>query len=779
MSEFSFVPRPAQDRILAYSGGYMGISAVPGSGKTFTLSLLAARLVERLTRQDMPDEREVLVVTFTNTAAENFRSRIAGFLREHGLLPGVGYRVRTLHGLAHDIVRERPALVGLAEDFTILDERTTGEIKGDAVRGYLRTHPDALSPFILPEFLAKFRSIERYVSDDAVEIATNAISVAKDRRFDPQRLQAALQRQSGTWPLLEFGLSVFADYQRSLHVRGAVDFDDLITLALQALDADPGYLARLQDRWPYILEDEAQDSSALQEAMLRRLTARHGNWVRVGDPNQAINTTFTSANPRFLRDFMARPEVQAQDLPNSGRSTYAIIELANHLIDWSATRHPYLSGDLALTRPLIEMTPLGDPQPNPPPGNPPRYLHGPVLEPDKEIEVILKNVQRWLPDNRHQTVAILDFENYRLYNMSAALAAADIPFDDTLLRTSATTRAAAQALAVVVGYIAQPHLGASLDRLWSEVWWPQRGELLLADPALRPPAPAAIAETIRRAAARARKQELPEPVHVFGQALRKLETPEAFVFPVGSDWLDVVTWLDDVEGMRGVAEAFRSDVQRWTQAAILPIDELLLTLGQDLFTEPPDLALTHHLALMLAKLARENPTWRLPDLAGELTGIAENKRRLPDFTSETGGYEPKTGIVTLATMHAAKGLEWDRVYLMAVNSYNFPGGGPQDRYRGERWFVKENLNLVAEARAQVEQLAMGTLDDYVPGAASRQARLDIAAERLRLLYVGVTRARRELIITTNAGRRAGQERLTPALAFAALAPFSTTPPPAE
>ncbi len=145
----AFTPRPAQARILAYRGGYMGISAVPGSGKTFTLSLLAAQLVEQLAGVEREaaatdaasatplrrlDEREVLVVTFTNSAVANFRARIGSFLRtEKGLLPNVGYRVRTLHGLAHDIVRERPGLVGLSEDFDIVDDRTANEIKRDAV----------------------------------------------------------------------------------------------------------------------------------------------------------------------------------------------------------------------------------------------------------------------------------------------------------------------------------------------------------------------------------------------------------------------------------------------------------------------------------------------------------------------------------------------------------------------------------------------------------------------------------------------------------------------
>ncbi len=316
MNTTPFVPRPAQEQVLAYEGGYMGISAVPGSGKTFTLSLLAARLVEKLAREGDLGDREVLVVTFTNSAVENFRGRIGRFLREErGLLPGVGYRVRTLHGLAHDIVRERPALVGLSENFDILDDRTAAEIKRDAVIGYLRTHPDALTPFINPDYLARFRSIERDLQDTAIDIANSVIRLAKELRLEPYQLRSQVWIVNrGLGRCLELGLHVYADYQRSLSVRGAVDFDDLIILALKALDADSAFLERLQDRWPYILEDEAQDSSLLQETMLRLLTQRHGNWVRVGDPNQAINTTFTSADVRFLRNFVEENREMARDL---------------------------------------------------------------------------------------------------------------------------------------------------------------------------------------------------------------------------------------------------------------------------------------------------------------------------------------------------------------------------------------------------------------------------------------------------------------------------------
>ena len=67
------------------------------------------------------------------------------------------------------------------------------------------------------------------------------------------------------------GLAIYTDYQRALSYRGAVDYDDLIRLALEALQLDGEYLKRLQARWPFILEDEAQDSSRLQEKILRLL----------------------------------------------------------------------------------------------------------------------------------------------------------------------------------------------------------------------------------------------------------------------------------------------------------------------------------------------------------------------------------------------------------------------------------------------------------------------------------------------------------------------------
>lgn len=774
----AFRPRPAQARILEYERGPMGISAVPGSGKTFILSLLAAQLVTCLIREEpISDDpgaaREVLVVTFTNSAVENFRSRIGRFLAQRGgALPGVGYRVRTLHGLAHDIVRERPGLVGLSDEFDIIDERTASELRRDAVLAFLRNNPEAFAAFIDPKRLQNYSSIEKYVQDDAIDIANSFIRMAKEFQLDPEDLAQRRAQTRGTWPLLDFGIYVYTEYQKALALRGAVDFNDLILLALRALAADPAYLARLRRRWPYVLEDEAQDSSALQEEMLRLISGEGGNWVRVGDPNQAINTTFTGADTRFLQRFVARHAEQARDLPNSGRSALPIIELANRLIEWSRASHPQLAepeGEArALTPPLIEPTPEGDPQPNPDPGTPDITIYDRPLSPEQEVETVVTSLQRWLPANPNATVAVLVPENHHGFRLTEKLEEAGVEFDDSLLRTDAGTRAGAEALATVVSFLAQPDRIGMLSSLWAQVWWPQVGLRLMNEKLAGAQPGAGAAAPAPQRAVRRRKIVLPEPVKQFDNEIKRLREPELFLFPSGNNWLEGLTWLQEHPDLRSVIDQFQADVQRWSAATVLPIDELILTLGNELFRDPTDLALAHRLALLMNKLAHEHREYRLLELSTELENIAQNRRNVPGFAAEAGGYSARPGLVTVGTMHQAKGLEWDRVYLLAVNAYGFPAGGPEDAYRNERFYVRGQLNLLAESAEQLRLLAQGSLDEYIQGAATNAARLDLAAEKLRLLYVGITRARRELIVTWNLGRNPESKPISSSVLFRAL-----------
>lgn len=737
----AFKPRPKQAEVLAYTGGKMGVSAVPGSGKTKTLSALAAQLI---TRDLLGEGQEVLVVTLVNAAVDNFSRSVAAFVKEAGLLPGFGYRVRTLHGLANDILRERPGLLGLDEGFQIVDEREANDILQDAVNTWLRTHPHFAMDFLAHD-LEDYR-INTLLRDhwprEVQGMASAFIKQAKDWELTPERVAARLERFEQPLPLAAMCHEIYVNYERGLRYRGAVDFNDLIRLALRALELDEAYLARLRHKWPYILEDEAQDSSLLQEKILRTLAGDGGNWVRVGDPNQSIYETFTTARPEYLLNFLREDGVTARELPNSGRSTQSILALANHLIDWTQAKHPVEAvREWALHPPYIEPTPPGDPQPNPPDQPKGVYLRSEAYTPGEEIKAVVDSLERWLPDHPDQTAAVLVPRNDRGAQVALALKQAGLEVVE-LLRASSSTRQAAGSLVHVLHALTDPNSARSLG--WAFRVW--------------------------------RRADRDDPVRLARvdrvvKVLEGLSQVEDFIWPrPDADWLDgpaVSALAQDDESFVLQLEQFRVLVRRWQQAVVLPVDQLILTLAQDLFETAADLAIAHSLAVYMGRFAQNQPEARLPEFTVELRLVAQNKRSVPDISEEGTGYDPDAhrGKVTIATMHKAKGLEWDRVYLMSVNNYDFPSAQPQDRFIGEKWFLRDTLNLQAEALQQLEVAVDPLGFDYKEGEASKAARIEYAAERLRLLYVGITRARRELVITWNNGRDGKVLQATPFLAL--------------
>lgn len=733
-----FQPRPNQRDVLSYRSGKMGVSAVPGSGKTHTLARLAAEIIAR---DVLEEDQEVLIVTLVNSAVDNFATRIASFLREMHLPPRLGYRVRTLHGLAHDIVRERPGLVGLADDFQIIDERAADQVRDEAAQAWLRANPAVLDDFLNPDLDENRRDqIRRKDLPEMVKsVALSFIRSAKDLQITPEPLKERLAALPVPLPLAQMGQAIYADYQRALVYRGAADFDDLIRLALLALRLDRYFLESLQYRWPYILEDEAQDSNRLQEEILETLAGKRGNWVRVGDPNQAIYETFTTANPRFLRDFLKRPDVYARQLPDSGRSTHSVIALANFLVNWTRAEHPEESIRDALAPTLISPSPPGDPQPNPDDNPGAIYLAMTKYSPQGEIQAVADSLERWLPDHQEETVAVLVPRNQRGYELARELERRHLDYVENLRSTSAT-RTTADILHKIVIHLANPGSPARLAEAY--LAWRRAG---------------GIGKEYRKFTRRA------------ASLLRKCRQVEDFIWPrAGVDWLEEQKRAVEEEQVLDELAAFRSLSQRWHGAVLLPVDQLLLTLAQDLFREVVDLAVAQKLANILARESEAHPDSRLPDLAEELRVVAHNERRFLGFADDDLGFDPDRhkGKVVVATIHKAKGLEWDRVYMMSVNNYDFPSGSAYDSYIAERWFVRDRLNLEAEALAQLEAaFSTGEYTWYQEGLATLQARLDYVAERLRLLYVGITRAKKELIVTCNTGR---QGNVVPALPLVAL-----------
>jgi DNA helicase-2/ATP-dependent DNA helicase PcrA len=373
-------------------------------------------------------------------------------------------------------------------------------------------------------------------------------------------------------------------------------------------------------------------------------------------------------------------------------------------------------------------------------------LIGRKYSPEEEVEAVVKSVAKWLPEHLDSTVAVLVPRNQRGVDVTNALKQRKIDFVE-LLGSTSSTRLAAERLGDVVSALADPTSSAKLAKAYT-AWRRQEEE--------------SVNEDFYRQVA---------------NLLRECSEVETFVSPKNErDWLASLPPPTSGEGpgeapsmgVREELETFRTLLRRWQGTTVLPIDQMILTLSQDLFSIPNDLALAHKLALVLRQASDDHSDWRLPELNAELTLISRNERRFLGFSEDDAGFDPShhAGKVVVTTMHKAKGLEWDRVYLMSVNNYDFPSLQPNDRYISERWFVRSGLNLEAETLSQLEAaLTTGEYEFYTKGAATGQARQDYVRERLRLLYVGITRAKKELIITWNTGRQGGQ---TQAFPFAAL-----------
>jgi DNA helicase-2/ATP-dependent DNA helicase PcrA len=763
-----FIPRPSQEQILRYRGGRLGIAAVPGAGKTQILSALAAQIIAS---GMIGTDQEVLIVTLVNSAVDNFEARVKRFF-DNPLQALYRYRVRTLHGLAHDIVREKPGHVGLDERFAIIDEREADFIRREAVKAWMSAHADSLDDYLDPNIDDHKRDWVR--RDQMPEMISNLalgfIRSAKDRRLTPEKLRALLDRQPAPLPLAELGLEIYSDYQRALTYRAAVDFDDLIRLALEILELDEEYLERVRYRFPYILEDEAQDSSRLQQDILGLLSGPGGNWVRVGDPNQAIFETFTTASPELLREFIA--ENSSVDMPESGRSQQSIIDLANFFIEWVMNEHPIEEARNALAPPYIVPVPPGDPQPNPETDRSAIYFVSKRLTAEEETKAIVDSLSKWLPKNPDSTVAVLVPRNNRGVEVINALRVKNIQHVEFLSSTS-NTRAAAGALSNVIAYLADPQSAPKLAKayqVWRRAWKNVKERAVL------------IHDTSAWLRKVGNVEDFVNPNLAFarGEALRPSPRPSGGPLPGGEGEAYSLSPRErarvreepsdygETEQVLAELNDFRVYVRRWLEAVTLPIDQLVLTLAQDIFTEAADLALAHKLALVLRKAADDHTEWRLPELTAELAVIARNERRFIGFSADDSGFDPEQhkGKVVVTTMHKAKGLEWDRVYLMSVNNYDFPSNQPNDRFISERWFLRDNLNMEAEALAQLNAAtSSGEYDWYDEGAATLASRVDYVKERLRLFYVGITRAKRELIVTWNTGR---QGDATPSLALSAL-----------
>ncbi|HEY9846628.1 MAG TPA: ATP-dependent helicase, partial [Candidatus Caenarcaniphilales bacterium] len=334
--------RPGQREMADWQGGPLAVSAVPGAGKSYGLVVAA---VMALAQHQLHRQRQLVVVTFTRSAAASLKIMIRERLRTLRLPQG-GFGVHTLHGLALNIATRHPELSGLSLGQTAL-------ISPNQSHRLIRTCVDqwvAENPRLYQGLLAgrsfdgeeteRLRRQSVLRTEVLPALAQVAIREAKSSGLLPHHLRQLSDQTPDDYATLAIAAGLYEHYQALLRSRGFIDYDEMILAALQVLE-DPSARLLWQNQVFAVFEDEAQDSTPLQTQLLKILAenplqANFPNLVRVGDPNQAINSTFTPADPVFFRQFCqdCYENNKLATMNQAGRSARIILEAANFTLDW-------------------------------------------------------------------------------------------------------------------------------------------------------------------------------------------------------------------------------------------------------------------------------------------------------------------------------------------------------------------------------------------------------------------------------------------------------------
>lgn len=196
------------------------------------------------------------------------------------------------------------------------------------------------------------RNFTIYDTDDRKKLLKDALESAgiTHARFSPEAIGGAISRAKNQlitperYPAKDFFSEtvarVYAVYQRRLRETNAVDFDDLLLLPALALRHDAELREELQDRFRYLLIDEYQDTNGAQYELARHLSLRHRNICVVGDPDQSIYK-FRGSDIRIILDFERDfPDAKVITLEKNYRSTGNILAAAGTLIAHNKQRKP-------------------------------------------------------------------------------------------------------------------------------------------------------------------------------------------------------------------------------------------------------------------------------------------------------------------------------------------------------------------------------------------------------------------------------------------------------
>jgi len=295
-----------REAVLAIEGPLL-VLAGAGTGKTRVITYRAAYLIER----GVPPGA-ILAVTFTNKAADVMKQRIADLLRSVGS-DASDMWVSTFHSFCARLLRRDSRHLGLPRDFAIYDDDDqTAAVKRALVQ------------------------LDFSTEDYPPRSARAQISHAKNHGISPDEM-ASQALQSGDRDRQDVA-KIYTVYQEILRRAAAVDFDDLLLLAVKILREHPDVRATWNSRFQYIMVDEFQDTNSSQEELVRLLAGPQKNVCVVGDEDQSIygwRGAQAGNLKRFTQDF---PKAKIIRLEENYRSTQTILDAAAAVVQNNTER---------------------------------------------------------------------------------------------------------------------------------------------------------------------------------------------------------------------------------------------------------------------------------------------------------------------------------------------------------------------------------------------------------------------------------------------------------
>ena len=560
-----------------------------------------------------------------------------------------------------ELVGDRGPWVGTFHGFCARLLRAYGSLAG--LNENFSIYDQTDSQRLLKEIIAATGAQGKYLS---VADYARRISGFKQRLLSPEAY-----RDGKAEPPDQAMAEVYTAYQERLRRANAADFDDLLMLVVQLLRETPDLRSRLDHRYRYLLIDEYQDTNLAQYLIVRYLSSDYPNVMVTGDPDQSIYGWRGATIENILRFQKHFPQARMVRLERNYRSTPNILRAADRLIAYNSQR---LRKQLFTDRPE---------------GAPVRLTRYPDAH--DEAEAIARRIHEKLGAGyRPRDMAIFYRANYLSRVVERALRTSHIPY--RIVRGTAFYQR--KEIKDVLAYL-QLLINPCHDEAFRRV--------------VNVPARAIGKVTMGRLTQFAAGRRLP----LLEAARRADQIPQLGTRPVKA-LRGFVELIDDLSRRADlpVADLIRAVIDRSGLEAALrnaeqPDDEDRLANVRELIADAEEFDLDFDQA--------DSQTSDTPaDAAAPVPLVAFLERTV--LVSDQDGLDRQADAVSLMTLHAAKGLEFPIVFIVALE------GG-----------ILPNERSVAESAERLE-------------------------EERRLLFVGITRAQDELYLSLAAQRGFGEQR---------------------